>query len=81
MNDDDIKSILKPVFDIGQANQLLSSSIVKYLIDKQLIDLKDYIEYNKDIQEKIETNLDDEQEKKLVEFVFSNHRLDFKPPK
>lgn len=80
MNDDDIKSILKPVFDIGQANQLLSSSIVKYLIDKQLIDLKDYIEYNKDIQEKIETNLDDEQEKKLVEFVFSNHRLDFKLP-
>lgn len=80
MNDDDIKNMLKPVFDIGQANQLLSSSIIKYLVDKQLIDLKDYIEYNTDIQNKIVENLDDDGEKAFVKYVFTNHRMDFDKP-
>ena len=54
-------------FNFGFANQLLVSSLVKYLVDKQLIDLDDYLQHNQETQEHLLKVLDNETEKNLLE--------------
>lgn len=67
-------------FNFGFANQLLVSSLVKYLADKQLIDLDDYLQHNQETQEYLLQILDNEREKDLVEKIFAMHRKDFEKP-
>lgn len=63
--------------DVGSANELLTSSIIKYLSDKGLIDLGDYLLFNTETQQKISQNIDNEREKRILNMVFENHRKNF----
>lgn len=66
--------------DVGSANELLTSSIIKYLSDKGVIDLDDYLLFNTEIQQKISQNIDNEREKQILNRVFENHRKNFEKP-
>lgn len=68
MNEEVLEAITTKMVDLssdfGFANQLLVSSLVKYLVDKQIIDLDDYLQHNQETQEYLLKVLNDETEKK-----------------
>ncbi|MPW78366.1 hypothetical protein [Moraxella catarrhalis] len=84
MNKDDLEVIVTNMtevsLDVGFANQLLVSSLVKYLADKNIIDLDDYLAQNQQIQDYLISQSRNDRENKLIEKVFTAHRKDFEKP-
>lgn len=84
MNKDELEAIVTNMtdvsLDIGFANQLLISSLVKYLADKKIIDLDDYLAQNQQIQDHLTSQPRSDIENKLIEKVFAAHRKDFENP-
>ncbi|OAV36022.1 hypothetical protein AO364_1190 [Moraxella catarrhalis] len=84
MNKDDLEVIVTNMtevsLDVGFANQLLVSSLVKYLADKNIIDLDDYLAQNQQIQDYLISQSRNDRENKLIEKVFTEHRKDFEKP-
>lgn len=69
--------------DMNHANQLLVSSVIKYLSDMQVIDLQHYLEFSKSTKENILSNFTNESDKmlhKMIELTFDRHRKDFEKP-
>lgn len=84
MNKDELEAIVTNMtdisLDIGFANQLLISSLIKYLADKKIIDLDDYLAQNQQIQDHLTSQPRSDMENKLIEKVFTAHRKDFENP-
>lgn len=82
MNEEVLEAITTKMVDLssdfGFANQLLVSSLVKYLVDKQIIDLDDYLQHNQETQEYLLKVLNDETEKILLRNSFKNTERIFK---
>lgn len=84
MNKDELEVIATNIadvsLDVGFANQLLVSGLVKYLADKKIIDLDDYLTHNQHMQEHLINVFDEETDKILIEKIFTSHRKDFEKP-
>lgn len=66
--------------DNALANQLLLSTLVKYLADKQVIELQDYLDYHQKMQNHLEEFIKDEVQQSLIKLFFEAHRKDFEKP-
>lgn len=66
--------------DLAAANQLLSSSIIRYLADQGVIDLQDYLLYNEKTQQNLVEMLEVARVQECVKRTFEAHRRDFERP-
>ena len=83
---EDIKTLADMSTDltlsVANADRLLSGSIIKYLIDKGIVDVDDYISHTTEIKEHLLKfrELDDDRDRKILEMTFNQHIIDLKKP-
>ncbi|WII95012.1 hypothetical protein LU276_08355 [Moraxella haemolytica] len=86
MNIDEVSAVAEGLtgvsLDVCQANRLLVSSLVKYLANKNVIDLDDYLDYSQQVKELLINNTDSESglNSTIIDFVFELHQNDFRKP-
>lgn len=86
MNIDEVSAVAEGLTDVSldvcQASRLLVSSLVKYLADKNVIDLDDYLNHSQQVKELLINNADSENELNgtIIDFVFELHQNDFRKP-
>lgn len=84
MSKDELEAIaanmVEVSLDVGLANQLLVSGLVKHLADKKVIDLDDYLAENQELQNYLANQSINDREKSLIEKIFTAHRKDFEKP-
>ena len=83
---EDIKTLADMSTDLtwsdANADRLLSGSIIKYLIDKGIVDVDDYISHTTEVKEHLLKfrELDDDRDRKILEMTFNQHIIDLKKP-
>lgn len=74
------------MLDFTLANQLLTSSVIKYLSEKGVIEIDDYLDFNKAIQDRIIARYSEdgnisEGKKDSLQYIFELHRDSLSAPK
>lgn len=74
------------MLDFTLANQLLTSTVVKYLSEKGVIEIDEYLDFNKTMQDRIIGRYDEDgsiskDKKDSLQYIFELHRDSLSAPK
>jgi len=74
------------MLDFTLANQLLTSTVIKYLSEKGVIEIDEYLDFNKTMQDRIIGRYDEDgsiskDKKDSLQYIFELHRDSLSAPK